>query len=91
MSDETPGEFLCSRRGWHGVRRVWNEAVHSWDIVLVLDGHYSDEAMAEGMREWYAERLRAAMLRAGVQPEDPGDTYRYDRVSKDTRNRSRGL
>lgn len=90
MTESVSG-FMRSREDGICVRRVWNEAMRGWDIVVVLDGHYFDDAHAEEMRAWYSERLLSAMHREGMRPRDPGTTYRYEPVSKDTLNRSSGL
>ncbi len=74
-------DFLTNRRAYGGVRRAWNEAMRSWDIVLVLDGHYLDETEAEEMREHHETLYRRGAEGSGFVPEDPGATYRYGPVS----------
>lgn len=87
MSTEDLGKFVARRAHYGAVRRVWNDAMCGWDIVLVLDGHYFDEDSATEMEQYHQGLYIEAAERSGVCPQDPGHTYRYERVSKDTRNR----
>jgi hypothetical protein len=73
---ESVSNFIHSREGWAAVRVVQTVG-GGFDVVLVLDGHYSDAEAADEMRQWYADRLHAAMRREGMRPQDPGATYRY--------------